>query len=92
MSCYQLCSLVNDSICMNLCTMGLEPSGYYLTKQGDYWLLQHSQLKAPLARIHEKEHLALDQWQSNLSNLDKVTKSKLKFLSLNIGRRKPSDK
>ncbi|MEZ9820083.1 hypothetical protein AB4238_05585 [Shewanella sp. 10N.286.45.A1] len=76
MSCNQLCTIINNSICMNLCAMGLEPSSYRLTKQGNYWLLQHSQLKVPLARLHESEYLAIEQWKNHLSTLDKVTESK----------------
>ena len=66
MSCNQLCTIINNSICMNLCAMGLEPSGYRLTKQGSYWLLTHSDLKEPLARLHESEHLAVEQLQLKL--------------------------
>jgi len=61
---------------MNLCAMGLEPSGYRLTKLGSYWLLTHSDLKEPLAKLHESEHLAIEQWKNHLSTLDKVTESK----------------
>ena len=49
--------------------MGLEPSGYRLTKQGIYWLLTHSELKEPLARLHESEHLAVEQLQKHLLQL-----------------------
>ncbi len=58
---------------MNLCAMGLEPSGYSLTKQENYWLLTHSELKEPLARLHQTEHLAVEQLQKHLVKLDKVT-------------------
>jgi len=62
---------------MNLCAMGLEPSGYRFTKQGNYWLLTHPELKEPLARLHESENLAIEQLRKHLSNLDKVTQSKI---------------
>ena len=54
---------------------GLAPSGSLLTKQGSQWLLTHSNLKEPLARLHESEYLAVDQLRKHLLKLDKVTKS-----------------
>jgi hypothetical protein len=41
MACEQICSIINNAVCMNLCAMGLEPSGYNLVSRGDYWLLIH---------------------------------------------------
>lgn len=70
MGCNQLCSIINNDICMNLCAMGLEPSGYSLTKQRGYWLLTHSQLKEPLAKLHQSEHLAIEQLKEHLWKLE----------------------
>ena len=76
MTCEQICSIINNAVCMNLCAMGLAPSGYSLVSSGNYWLLIHSELKQPLAKLHQSENLAIEQLREHLLKLDRVTKSK----------------
>ncbi|MCU7988206.1 hypothetical protein [Shewanella sp. SW24] len=61
MTCHQICALVNDSVCMNLCILDLNPRGYYLVEHGKFWQLCHQDLSKPVAEIDINDHHKLER-------------------------------
>ena len=62
MTCHQIYALVNDSVCMNLCILDLNPRGYYLVEHGKFWQLCHQDLNHPVAKIDINDHHKLERF------------------------------
>lgn len=76
MACNQICELLNDNICMNICALSLDAKDYEFTLTGSHWYLTHPDLKHPLAKLHETEHLKVLEIKTYLLNLDSVIQSR----------------
>ena len=73
MACNQICELLNDNICMNICALSLYPKNYKFTLTGAHWYLKHPDLTHPLAKLHKSEHLIIQKVKDFLLNFDRVT-------------------
>lgn len=64
MSCHGICDIVNSSVCMGLCSAGLEKSSYAVKQCGETKVLTHPTLSQPIKVISDDEAKKLQQLKS----------------------------
>ncbi|WP_157582412.1 hypothetical protein [Shewanella woodyi] len=53
MACNEICELLNDNICMNICALSLDPKRYQFSLTNEHWYLRHPDLQHPLVKLHK---------------------------------------
>ncbi len=74
MSCNQICELLNDNICMNICALSLDPKRYEFSLTGEHWYIKHPDLVHPLAKLHQTEHLKIQKIKKHLGLYAEIAK------------------
>lgn len=55
-SCFNICDVVNDGVCMGVCTAGLDPTKYTICDMKDNVVsLMHPELNKPLVTYNKSE-------------------------------------
>lgn len=64
MSCHGICKAVNDSICMGLCSAGLDKRSYTVKQYGAKKVLTHPTLPQPIKIVSDDEAKKIQQLKS----------------------------
>jgi hypothetical protein len=64
MSCHGICDIVNDSVCMGLCSAGLDKANYTIKQCGHNKVLTHPTLSQPITVVSDDEAKKIQQLKS----------------------------
>ncbi|WP_394390175.1 hypothetical protein [Shewanella woodyi] len=70
MACNEICQLLNDNICMNICALSLDPKSYQFSLTNDHCYLGDPDLQHPLVKLYKTEHLMIQKVKEYLLGFD----------------------